>query len=138
MKLKIYLMTIVCLFLTVSMPIVFAALSVDRTVERVGDTLQGQPLTNNPLIAGYSTEQYLGEAITLSAEKISPTHVRESMLEQQDVLVFAKLEGTTVCSLLSQFSANSCITDPITGIGNIPPIDSIVLIQNTTSKDYNN
>ena len=152
-----YLITVLCMFLIVSMPIIFAALenptpSFDPTVNQpiqpassindpnFGGNLGGY-VYNNPLqeeirqstgFYNLGPEQFLGEAIIVNVKDYEPKQVRESLLEQQDVPVFIYLRGTTVGNLFPFVTGEPTAQDPLTSISNIPPIDSIIVRPNLT------
>src|SRR3989344_7162137 len=158
-KIKI-LLTLFCVILVVSMPVVFAVLSSpqsygpyntnqnpystpasQRTDPLYGGNLGGYVYSDpyqeeiRRATGGYSygQEQYLGEAIIVNVADYDPKQVRESALEQQDLPVFIYLKGTTVGTLLSPLTTDPTAQDPLSGITNIPPIDYIDVKLNSSS-----
>ena len=77
----------------------------------------------------------IGEAIALYPKYMEPTVVRQSLLEQQNIPVFFALRGETLGSIAEKVTGVQA-ADPLTGIGQLPPIRTITLRPTGTSSSY--
>ena len=86
--------------------------------------------------AGYSYGQPidLGNSIIVNIADYEPKQVRESLLDQSDTPVFFYLKGTTFGTALSPFTKDPNARDPFTGITNIPKIEAINVVINSSSE----
>ena len=84
-----------------------------------------------------SPKQDLGEAIIVNVDYYEPRNpVRQAMLEQQDVPVYAHLQGVTAGTMLSRLTGDTQYTDPLTQITNIPPIRDVRLTPANITYEY--
>ncbi len=85
---------------------------------------------------GYSYGQPidLGNSIIVNIADYEPKQVRESLLDQSNTPVFFYLKGTTFGTALSPFTKDPSARDPFTGITNIPKIDAINVVINSSSE----
>ena len=79
----------------------------------------------------------LGEAIIVEVDYYEPRNpIPQAMLEQQNVPVYAHLQGVTAGTLLSGITGDQSYRDPITGITNIPPIERVQLTPTNRTSNY--
>ncbi len=153
MNKKRYVIAIICIFLIVSMPLVFAVEQLPTpgtqtipTASSQSDPFYGGNLGgyvyNTPYqqevrertgFNNFGPEQYLGEAIIVNVKDYEPKQVRQSLLEQQDVPVFVYLRGTTTGNVFSFLGGEPSAQDPLTGISNTPGIESLIITPNLTT-----
>ncbi len=118
-------LTIICMVLIISMPIVVA--QYEQPYER--DEAKG--FMESGLFGGEPTD--VGELIVVNVDDYEPKMIRQSHLEQEGVPVFVSLRGESLDTLAGRISSTKVSTGSVTGVGTFPPIKQMTVTMNGSS-----